>query len=256
VSEWLALVIIICATCGVVLLVAVLRQRRAGDEDDPSETPDVIEYMTMMLGVVYAVVLGLAIAGVWEERGAAEEWVFQETQALHEISQRAEVFPPDVRDGIRGRVDAYVSHTVNDEWPHMVAHGELTGRGDALLRELRETITGREPLTVREVESYQGMIDQAAAVDEARTARGQSAGPTMPRVVWIGLFTGGGVVVGMVFALQIQRSPREMVLAGLFSALIAFLIYLVWYFDSPYARALEDASETFSALFPQAADAR
>jgi hypothetical protein len=112
VSEWLALVIIICATCGVVLLVAVLRQRRAGDEDDPSETPDVIEYMTMMLGVVYAVVLGLAIAGVWEERGAAEEWVFQETQALHEISQRAEVFPPDVRDGIRGRVDAYVSHTV------------------------------------------------------------------------------------------------------------------------------------------------
>jgi hypothetical protein len=255
VSEWLALVIITLATSGVVLLIAVLRQRRAGEDDDPSETPDVIEYMTMMLGVIYAVVLGLAIAGVWEGRSAAEELVQREAQALYEVSQRAEVLPDAVRDDIRADIDAYVAHAVDEEWSHMLAHGELTGRGGALLEQIRTTVTGREPRTVREVESYQGMIDQVAAAEEARAAREQSAEPTMPTVVWIGLFTGAVVVVGMVFALQITRSPREMVLAGLFSALIAFLLYLVWYFDSPYARSLDDATEAFTALFPQASGA-
>jgi hypothetical protein len=252
VSEWLPLIIIL-ATSGVVLLMAVLRQRRAGEDDDPSETPDVIEYMSMMLGVVYAVVLGLAIAGVWEARSAAEEWVQREAQALYEVSQRAEVFPEDVRAEIRADIDAYVAHLVDEEWPHMVAHGELTEHGDALLEQVRATITAREPQTVREVESYQGMIDQVAAAEEARAGREQSTEPTMPRVVWIGLFVGAAVVVGMVFALQIQRAPREMLLAGLFSALIAFLLYLVWYFDSPYVRSLGDATEAFTALFPRAA---
>ena len=49
----------------------------------------------MMIGVVYAIVLGLAIAGVWEARGAAQESVRQEAQALHEISERVQVYPAD-----------------------------------------------------------------------------------------------------------------------------------------------------------------
>ncbi|MGP4112613.1 bestrophin-like domain [Streptomyces sp. 4N509B] len=250
-SQWLALIAVIVATCAVVILIAVLRQRRAGDDDDPSETPDVIEYMTMMLGVVYAMVVGLAIAGVWEERSAAEEWVQREALALYEVSQRAEVLPPEARDDVQGRIDDYLGHATAAEWTHMVDHGELTDRGTALLGELRDTVTSREPETVREVESYQAMVDKVAAAEEARIARGESAGPTMPRLVWIGLVTGAAVVIGMVFALQIQRSSRELVLAGLFSGLIAFLLYLIWYFDDPYARSLDGAVEAFTGLFPQ-----
>jgi hypothetical protein len=253
VSEWLVLTIAVVATCGAVLFAVVLRQRRAGEDDDPSETPDVIEYMTMMIGVVYAIVLGLAIAGVWEARGAADEWVRQEAQALHEMSERAQVLPAEARDGIRARIDAYVAHTVDTEWDHMVDHGELTERGDELLTELRTAVLRHDPLTVREVQAYQGLIDQVATVDEARVGRGQSAEPTMPTVVWAGLLAGAAVAVGMVFALQIQRSGRELLLAGMFSALIAFLLFLVWYFDHPFARGLGDSVEAYRAFFPRAA---
>ncbi|MFR9725516.1 hypothetical protein ACL02R_19425 [Streptomyces sp. MS19] len=250
-SEWLALTIIVAATTGVVLLLALLRRRHTDQPDDPSETPDVIEYMTMMLGVVYAIVLGLAIAGVWEARGEAEAWVQQEAQALHEMDERAAVFPPDVRDAIRADIHAYVAYASGDEWGELREEGQLTPEGDRLLGDLRATVTDREPETVREVESYQGLIDQAATVADARSGRVQAAEPTMPVEVWIGLLTGAAVVVGMVFALQIQRSARELVLAGLFSAMIAFLLFLVWHFDAPYARALGDsATEPYALLFP------
>ncbi|MFE3495814.1 hypothetical protein [Streptomyces sp. NPDC059175] len=249
-SEWAVLTIAMAAACAVVLAITVINQRRVGDDDDPSETPDVIEYMTMMIGVVYAIVLGLAIAGVWEARGAAEDSVRLEAQALHEVSARAEVYPPEVRNRIRHDVDAYVTHVVHTEWRHMVEEGSLTDEGTALLERVRRDVTDYVPKTDHEGQSYQPLVDQVALADDARGARGQSTGATMPGVVWFGLISGALVTVGLIFTLQIRRTFKELLLAGLFSALIAFLLFLIWDFDAPFGRGVAATAAPFTDLFP------
>lgn len=249
--EWLILVLAVLTACAAVTGAVVLRQRRA-DGDDPSETPDVIEYMTMMTGVVYAIVLGLAIAGVWEARNVAEGVATDEAQALHEVHERARAAPAADRERIRSDVAAYVHHTVAREWPYMVEHGRLTRQGGELLTDLRKDVLDWEPRTSREEQAYAAMAERVAAVDAARTSRAGSTEPTLPGVVWLGLFAGAVVSVGMLFALQIQRSTRELLLAGIFTALIAFLLFLVRHFDEPFARGLTDPAGAFTALFPQA----
>ncbi|MFG3186619.1 bestrophin-like domain [Streptomyces nigra] len=252
--EWLVLTLAMLAACGVVVIITLVRHRRAPEDEDPSETPDVIEYMTMWIGVVYAIVLGLAIAGVWEGRSAAQDHVQAEAVALHEISERVRVYPPEIRDRIRDDVNAYVGHVVTTEWKAMADDGDLTDRGTALLQRLREDVTDYEPRTDFEAQAYQPLVDQVTAADQARIARGDSTGATMPGVVWFGLLAGAVVTIGMVFALQIRRTPRELVLAGLFSALIAFLLFLIWDFDSPYNHGAADAAQPFLDLFPDARD--
>ncbi|WP_431681409.1 DUF4239 domain-containing protein [Kitasatospora sp. KL5] len=249
-SEWLALAIAMAASVLVVVAVVVLRQRRVGEDDDPTETPDVIEYITMMIGVVYAIVLGLAIAGVWEGRSAAQDEVLTEAQALHEVSARAEVYPADFRARVRGDVDAYVSFVVDTEWQYMKEKGEISPRGTELLARLRQDVASRTPQSDLEAQAYQPIMDRIAAADESRSTRGQSTGPTMPGVVWFGLIVGAVVTVGMVFALQIRRSPRELILAGTFSALIAFLLFLIWDFDDPFGRGISVTTDPFLDLFP------
>ncbi len=128
-SEWVVLAIAMAAACVIVIAVVVLRQRRVGEDDDPSETPDVIEYMAMMIGVIYAIVLGLAISGVWEARNTAQDNAFNEAQALHEMSARAQVYPAAVRDQVRTDIDAYVTYVVDTEWAHMREHGSLSRVG-------------------------------------------------------------------------------------------------------------------------------
>ncbi|MFE5909000.1 hypothetical protein ACFQ6B_07915 [Streptomyces wedmorensis] len=250
-SEWLVLTLAMAAACAVVLTIVVINNRRIPEDDDPSETPDVIEYMTMMIGVIYAIVLGLAIAGVWEARGAAQETVRQEAQAMHEISARAEVYPQAVREGIRADVDAYVSYVVHDEWTYMSEHGELSDQGTALLKRVRRSVTDYQPANDFEGQAYQPLVDQVAAADDARGARGQSAGATMPGVVWFGLIIGALVTVGLIFTLQIRRTGRELLLAGLFSVLIAFLLFLIWDFDAPFGRGISATATPFTDLFPQ-----
>ncbi|MFD9865592.1 bestrophin-like domain [Streptomyces alboflavus] len=253
-SEWLVLTLAMAAACGVVLVIVVLRHRRTSTDYDTSETPDVMEYMTMMIGVVYAIVLGLAIAGVWEARSAAQDHVRAEAQALHEVHERVRVYPQEARDRIRDDVRAYVGHVVNTEWDAMTKRGEMTERGDELLDRLRNDVTDYEPKSDFQAQAYQPLIDQVALADDARGARADSAEATMPGVVWFGLITGGLVTVGLIFALQIRRTARELILAGLFSALIAFLLFLIWDFDAPYSRGITATAEPFESLFPDARD--
>ncbi|MEV0170448.1 hypothetical protein AB0I00_04880 [Streptomyces sp. NPDC050803] len=252
--EWLVLTLAMLAACVVVVVITFVRHRTASDNEDPSETPDVIEYMTMWIGVVYAIVLGLAIAGVWEGRSAAQDHVQAEAVALHEVSERVRVYPPDVRDRIREDVNAYVGHVVNTEWQTMADQGEVTDRGAELLQRVREDVTDYEPRTDFEAQAYQPLVDQVAAADQARNARANSTGETMPGVVWFGLIAGAVVTIGMILALQIRRTPRELILAVLFSALIAFLLFLIWDFDAPYSRGITASADPFLNLFPGVKD--
>lgn len=249
-SDWLVLVLAMTAACAVVVVITLVRHRAAPVDEDPSETPDVIEYMTMWIGVVYAIVLGLAIAGVWEARSAAQDHVQAEAQSLHEISERVRVYPPDIRDRIRTDIDAYVTQVVDTEWKSMADHGKVTARGTELLDRIRQDVTDYQPKTDFEAQAYQPLVDQVTAADAARNARADSTGATMPGVVWFGLLAGAVITIGMIFALQIRRTARELVLAGLFSALIAFLLFLIWDFDAPYSRGITASAEPFLNLFP------
>ncbi|MGV9249876.1 bestrophin-like domain [Streptomyces sp. NPDC003697] len=249
-SEWLVLTLAMLAACAVVVVVTLVRHRTAAEDEDPSETPDVIEYMTMWIGVVYAIVLGLAIAGVWEARVAAQDHVQAEAQALHEISERVRVYPADVRDRIRSDVNTYVGHVVTTEWKAMAEEGRVTARGGQLLDRVRADVTDYRPASDFEAQAYQPLVDQVTAADQARAARADSTGATMPGVVWFGLVAGAVVTIGMVFALQIRRTARELILAGLFSALIAFLLFLIWDFDAPYSRGVSASADAFLSFFP------
>lgn len=249
-SDWLVLVLAMLGACAVVIVITLVRHKRAPEDEDPNETPDVIEYMTMWIGVVYAIVLGLAIAGVWEARSSAQDHVQSEAQALHEISERVRVYPTEVRDRIRDDVTAYATYVVHHEWKTMAEDERVTDRGAELLQKVRQDVTDYQPKNDFEAQAYQPLLDQITAADQARNARADSTGATMPPVVWWGLLTGALITVGMVFALQIRRTRRELVLAGLFSATIAFMLFLIWDFDAPYSRGIAVTAEPFVNLFP------
>ncbi|WP_156722111.1 bestrophin-like domain [Streptomyces apocyni] len=247
--HWLLLILAMGATGALVVVITRIVRRR-GEASDPSETPDVIEYMTMMIGVVYAIVLGLAIAGVWEALGEAEETVRTEAQALHEVSERAQVFPKPVSEAIDESIDTYVRYVVREEWPRMAEDGQLTERGDQLLSELRAVVRESEPRNELQGQAYAPMLDQVARADAARTVRGDAAEPAMPPVVWFGLIAGALVSIGMIFALQIRYTRRELTVAGLYCALFVFLLMLIWDMDAPFSRGMPVSAEAFLVHFP------
>ncbi|MET8827357.1 hypothetical protein ABZX40_15385 [Streptomyces sp. NPDC004610] len=251
-SEWLIYTLAAVVVCAFVVAATVMRHRQVAADEDTSETPDVLEYMVMMVGVVYAIVLGLAIAGVWEARGAAEDTVRREAQALYEIDQRLDVYPADFRSQVRERIDAYARHAVTAEWAAMERDEEPGPAGGELLSRIRADLAHRTPADELQAQAYQPLLDEVAAADVARHERLDSAGTTLPGVVWFGLLGGGLVTLGLLFALQIRRSTRELMLASAFSALVVFLLFMVWSFDAPFGHSGTDSAQPLRDLISTA----
>ncbi|MDR6974221.1 hypothetical protein J2X68_000899 [Streptomyces sp. 3330] len=246
--EWLIYTLACALVCAFVVAATVMRHRRVADEDT-SQTPDVLEYMVMMVGVVYAIVLGLAIAGVWEARGAAEDTVQREAQALYEIDQRLDVYPAAFHTRVQQHIDAYARHAVTAEWPAMEDDAPIDATGGRLLTRIRSDIAHHTPTDELQAQAYQPLLDQVAAADDARHQRLDSAGSTLPGVVWFGLIAGGIVTLGLLYALQIRRSARELMLATAFSALVVFLLFMVWSFDAPFGHSGTDSAQPLQELF-------
>ncbi|MEU9338852.1 hypothetical protein AB0D49_37835 [Streptomyces sp. NPDC048290] len=246
--EWLIYTLAAVVVCAFVVAATAMRHRRVDADEDTTETPDVLEYMVMMVGVVYAIVLGLAIAGVWEARGAAEDTVRREAQALYEIDQRLDVYPAEFRSQVRERIDAYARHAVTAEWAAMERDQEPGPTGGELLSRIRADLAHRAPADELQAQAYQPLLDEVAAADVARHERLDSAGTTLPGVVWFGLVAGGMVTLGLLFALQIRRSTRELMLATAFSALVVFLLFMVWSFDAPFGHSGTDSAQPLRDL--------
>ncbi|MFC9337314.1 hypothetical protein ACFT0G_20300 [Streptomyces sp. NPDC057020] len=251
--EWLVYTLASAMVCVLVVTATVLRHRRVAVDEDTSETPDVLEYMVMMVGVVYAIVLGLAIAGVWEARTAAEDTVQREAQALYEIDQRLDVYPAAFRTQIKEHIDAYARHAVTAEWPALKDDLPVDSTGAELLRRIRSDIAHRTPADELQAQAYQPLLDQVAAADDARHQRLDTSGTTLPAALWFGLLAGALVTLGLLYTLQIRRSARELLLATTFSALVVFLLFLVWSFDAPLGHSGTDSAQPLSDLFTTAA---
>lgn len=251
--EWLVYTLASVLVCVLVVTATVVRHRRVAVDEDTSETPDVLEYMVMMVGVVYAIVLGLAIAGVWEARSAAEDTVQREAQALYEIDQRLDVYPAVFRTQVKEHIDAYARHAVTAEWPALKDGTPVDGTGAELLGRIRSDIAHRTPTDELQSQAYQPLLDQVAAADDARHQRLDTAGTTLPAALWFGLVAGALVTLGLLYTLQIRRSARELLLATAFSALVVFLLFLVWSFDAPFGHSGTDSAQPLSDLLTTAA---
>ncbi|MEU2060402.1 hypothetical protein [Streptomyces sp. NPDC013455] len=218
---------------------------------DPEEEPreDVAEYISMMVGVLYALVLGLSMVSVWETRSGAVGHVQVEASAAHQIRLLAAGLPALEGERTRDAVDAYVHHVVSAEWPAM-AQGQPPGRrGWELLNDLRAA--GQVPAGASPAQqaTLQETLAQLSTLDDARRGREADVADTLSPVLWFGLIVGGVLTVAFMFMFGVRRSfPHVVMVMGL-TALITFTVLLVYQLNEPFNGMFAVDSTPFTRYF-------
>jgi hypothetical protein len=102
---------------------------------------DVAGFIYAVLGVAYAVLLGLVVVAMWEEWNAATVAVDQEASEVAEIFWLAHRLPqPDGRR-LQELARSYAQVVVNEEWP-LMAQGKVSPKAWAILDEIRDDNRG------------------------------------------------------------------------------------------------------------------
>src|ERR671933_543865 len=125
-----------------VLLVAVgglvLVQRLVSTERRQQHN-DVAGFIYAVLGVAYAVLMGLMLIAVWEEWDAAAATATDEANELAEIFWLAHQLPQPEGRHIQELARSYAQVVVEDEWP-LMAQGKASPKAWELLDEMRGSI--------------------------------------------------------------------------------------------------------------------
>ncbi|WP_175410805.1 DUF4239 domain-containing protein [Streptomyces sp. TRM64462] len=239
---------------GVVLLWHHFRPSSAeGDDDNEENKEEVAEYMSMMIALLYAMLLGLALVTVWDVRESAETHASKEAGALHQITVLADGFPEDQRRRINTAAQEYATEVVRTEWPRMNDRQNLGEPGWDLVRQIRAASAAPPDATPAQQVTALEMLAQLSILDESRRGREHEGQETLSPVLWAGMVLGAVLSVCILFFFGIGRSPSQLVMAMGMVALTVFLLFLINELSRPFGDVAGVGPQPFTRYFPTAA---
>ena len=155
---------------------------------------DVAGFIYAVLGVAYAVLLGLVLIAVWEQWDAAQ------VTADDEASEVAEVF-----------------------W---IAHQLPQPQG----RHIQEL----EPTTGAQLMLYNQALDRMHDLSGARRERLLDAREGLPSILWIVLIVGGVIAVGFTYLFGLEHTFVHVLMVAALALVISLALFTVAALDYPF----------------------
>lgn len=238
--------IVICLSVGVAIAGLVLVQRLV-----PSKTRqqhnDVAGFIYAVLGVAYAVLLGLVIIAVWENFSGAREIADQEAGELAEIAWLAHRLPEPEGRQLQEEARSYAEVVVNEEWP-LMREGQDSPRAWVILDEIRLNIQNLEVRTSADQILYQQGLERVHELNDARRDRLVDAREGLPAILWVVLVLGGVIVVGFTYLFGLDNTMVHTLMVGALAGIVSLALFTVAVLDYPFGSGVQVGPEAFELV--------
>jgi Protein of unknown function (DUF4239) len=225
--------LLLVAVAVVVAVVGLVLVQRLVPTERRKEHNDVAGFIYAVLGVAYAVLLGLVLIAVWEKWDAAEVTTTDEANELAGIFYWAHALPQPEGRHIQELVRSYARVVVEEEWPAM-AQGKSSPEAWDTLDELRGTILGLEPTTGAQQARYTEMLAQLHDLGNARRERLLAAEQGLPPILWVVLILGGVITVFFTYLFGLENTLVHLIMVGSLALVISMSLFTVAALDYPF----------------------
>src|SRR5918995_3143419 len=199
---------------------------------------DVAGFIYAVLGVAYAVLLGLMLIAVWERWNEAEAITTDEANELAGIFWFAHTLPQPEGRHIQELARSYSQVVVEEEWP-LMEQGRSSPKAWATLDELRVTILGLDPPTGAQQVRYDQMryeeiLEQLHDLGNARRERLLAAEQGLPPILWIVLILGGVITVSFTYLFGLNNTLVHLLMVAALALIISMSLFTVAALDYPF----------------------
>ena len=197
------------------------------------EHNDVAGFIYAVLGVTYAVLLGLMVVAVWEQWEVAKATADDEASSLAEIFWIADRLPEADGYHIQELCRAYAREVVNVEWP-LMEQEKSSPRAWDLLDELRASLQDFDPSTPGEQVLYEQSLERMRDLADDRRDRLLEAEQGLPIILWVVLITGAIIVVGFTYLFGLESTVIHLLMVGSLAMVIALVLFTVSALNYPF----------------------
>jgi len=194
---------------------------------------DVAGFIYAVLGVSYAVLLGLMLIAVWEQWNAAQDVASDEANELAGIFWFAHALPQPQGRHIQELARSYAQVVVEDEWP-LMAQGKTSPKAWATLDELRGTILGLDPPTGAQLVRYNQVLEQLHGLGDARRERLLAANEGLSTILWVVLIGGGVITVAFTYLFGLDNTSVHTLMVAALAMILSLSLFTVAALDYPF----------------------
>jgi uncharacterized membrane protein YraQ (UPF0718 family) len=194
---------------------------------------DVAGFIYAVLGVVYAVLLGLMVVAVWEEWNEAAQTADDEASSLAEVFWLANRMPESRGHHIQELARSYARVVVEEEWPLMEEEMSSPKAWD-LLDDLRTNLQNLDPTTPEEQVVYEQGFERMRDLADARRDRLLESRQGLPAILWVVLVTGGIVVVSFTYLFGLDSTAIHLLMVASLALVISLVLFTVAALNFPF----------------------
>jgi hypothetical protein len=208
---------------------------------------DVAGFIYAVLGVTYAVLLGLVLVAVWEQWEAAKIIADGEASEVAEIFWMADQLPQPEGRRIQELARSYCRVVVEEEWP-LMEKGKASPEAWATFDDLRDSVQSFQPTTDAQLALYQEALRRMDELADARSERLLAADEGLPGILWVVLIIGGVLVVGFTYLFGMENTLTHVLMVATLALIISLVLFTVAALNYPYRGDVHIAPEAFEQV--------
>jgi hypothetical protein len=208
---------------------------------------DIAGYLSNIAAFVYAVMLALLVAGVWEDYGKAKLTAQIEASAASDVFRAAEGYPEAFRRRVREGIRAYVDIVLGEEWA-LQARGRMNDVGWRAIEALHRTMLDFEPHGPREQVVHTEELRQMNTLIDQRRLRILMGAAGLQPVVWAVVLVGSALTVSFGFFLGTANVRAHVTMMMMLGAIIGLGLFLLIAMDYPFRGGAGIGPEAFERI--------
>lgn len=199
--------------------------------DDDPEHDERVTFLVEVVGVFYALLVGLVAVGAYDHYVEVKRLVNQEASQLTTVYRAAQSFPNSRRCRLQSQIRNYAENVIDDVWPKQ-KQGRIEedqGRLDAVF----ESLMFYEPRNAQESNAQSVTLEAFNEYNNLRRERQGEVEIGLLPGLYIVLFVGAAVVIAATWVLVGVRLSDHLAITGLLSLFIGVFLSLVVALDYP-----------------------
>lgn len=205
---------------------------------------DVFGFVYAVVGVAYAVLLGLVVIAAWNTLDQTRTNTYTETDALVQLYWYGHSLPQPQGTEVEHLAKEYITVVINVEWPEL-AHQQSSVQAWRVFVQLRDLVQAQQPTGPAAVARYQQALDSAAQLSDARRERINLSDEGIPSMLWAGLILGGIVTVGFAYFFGMKSTVAHAIVMFSITLIFACLMLVVYELNYPFTGVVKVNPDAF-----------
>jgi len=206
---------------------------------------DVVGFVYAVVGVAYAVLLGLVVIAAWNGLDEAKANTYTETDALIQLDWYGHSLPQPQHAEIESLLKEYTTVVIRVEWPEL-ARQQSSPQAWAVYTRLRGLVQEQQPTTPAATIRYQQALDATAQLGNARRERVDQSSDGIPTLLWGTLLLGAAITVGFPLFFGMKTMAAHALVMFFVTLLVGSLLLVVYELNYPFGGLVKVGPEAFT----------